>query len=115
MSNMAYLNESFTALRAQITPQHRSNMTSRNEIRNQISTLQHEIQNKVIKQLSNNASPLTTTFPRKGPFRFPEKLKNLQQSRMWTHVSGKLAPLRSQYALRNILLEILKCRCRLVS
>jgi hypothetical protein len=41
----------FSAIRAQIEdlqPQHRSNMTSRNEIRNQITTLRRGIQNKVI-------------------------------------------------------------------
>ena len=47
---MARVNESFTALRAQIEDlklRHRSNLTSRIEIRNQIITLQHRIQKKV--------------------------------------------------------------------
>jgi hypothetical protein len=51
ISNMALVNESFTAFRAQfedLQPRHRRNVTSRNEILNQIDTLQRGIQNKVI-------------------------------------------------------------------
>ena len=74
---MALVNESFAAIRAQIEdlqPRHRSNMTSRNVILNRITTLQRGIQNKVITAVQSlHRSPLTVpTFPRKGPFRFPE-------------------------------------------
>jgi hypothetical protein len=104
ISNMAFVNESFTAFRAQfedLEARHRSNMKSRNEILDLIVTLQRGIQNKVITaNRSPFLSPLTPpTFPRKGPLRFPEKMKISEQSRMWTRISGKFAPFPSQYAL----------------
>jgi hypothetical protein len=62
---MAFGNESFAAIRAQIEdlqPQHRSNMTSRNEIRNQITTLRRGIENKVITAVQSPFSSDTANI-----------------------------------------------------